>query len=101
MNQISSAAVLFALLLIPTGVFLIVRATVERIPWRVCLALLIAVIAGGASYYLAVHHAWRPTFKGGGRLNLNPLHLAVAHSIILLAVFAVIQFRLGRVSPKK
>jgi hypothetical protein len=101
MNQSSSAAVLFALLLIPTGIFLVVRATVKRISLRLGLALLIAVLAGAATYYLAVNHGWRPTFKGGGRLNLDPRQLGVAHSIIMLFVFALIHFRLGRASPQK
>ena len=97
----SSAAVLFALLLIPIGIFLVVRASVKHIQLRFCLALLVAVIAGATSYYLAVHHGWRPSFKGGGRLNLDPLAIGVGHFILMFVVFTLLHFRLGGARAKK
>jgi hypothetical protein len=101
MSETSSVAVLFALLLVPTGIFLVVRAMVKSIRLRLCLALFIAVIAGAASYYIAVNHGWRPPLKGGTRLNVDPLTLGVAHFIMMLVVLVLLHFRLSRVRTKQ
>ena len=100
MSQVPNAVVLFALLLLPIGIFLIVRATVDRVPLRACLALLIALMAGGASYYLAAEYGWRPSLKSGP-LNLDPLMLGTGHFILMLVVFTILNSRLGRARTKK
>ena len=100
MTESQSAVTLFAVLLIPIGLFLAVRATVQSAAVRLCLSLLISVLAGATSYYLAVNYDWRPTFKGG-RLNLNPVVLGAGHSIAMFIVFTLLQYRLGRVRTRK
>ena len=92
MTQPISFAVQIAVVMIPAFVFIFAKPRIESIGWRMALGVLLAVIAGGVTFYLAAEHGFHPIAKSGRVVDLAPVTLSVINTALLLFVFSVFAF---------
>ena len=87
-----SFAVQIGVVMIPAVLFITVKRRVTAVGMRLSLGLLLAVAAGGCTFYLAKEQGWRPIAKSGRSVDLEPITLFVINTLSLMLVFVVLTF---------
>lgn len=89
-NAFFGLGVQVGLIVVPVVLFVGLKTRLATVPLRLAMAVVVALLGGALTYYLAARHGWRPTANGGRPIPISPTVVAAIHATGILITCVVL-----------
>jgi hypothetical protein len=100
MDPLVSTAIQIAIVMLPSIAFILLKRKVTAVRSRLSLGVVLALLAGSVTFYLASNHGWSPMAKSGKVVELAPVTLFAINSVSLMLIFTILTFAKRANDPK-